>query len=218
MNWNCEQVEASLSDYLDRLLAAEERRGFEAHVRGCAHCTPLVARVAGLVRAMHGLEPVEPPMGLERRILDATLGPRTQKQSWRAWFGWARFVWQPKFAYGALTLIITAAVISQAVGIQWRKPTLADLNPVNMYRTADRNVHLLYARGTRFLTDLRVVYEIQSRLRPETEQQPAPEPKKDPGHSSVPDDNPPRKMNRARIPELETVASVLGVMPGRSLR
>jgi anti-sigma factor RsiW len=220
MNWTCEQIEARLSEYVDRLLTAEERRGFEAHAASCARCAPLVARVSGLVSAMHHLEPIEPPMGLERRIIEATLGARATKGTWRAWFGWAQFLRQPKFAYGAISLIVTLVVVSQAVGIQWRKPTLADLNPVNMYRNADRNAHLLYARGTKFVTDLRVVYEIQSRLRTEGEAQPAPEskPKNAPGSSDGPDKKSPQNMNHAGTVELETLADVIGVLPERSSR
>lgn len=220
MNWTCEHVEARLSEYVDRLLAAEERRGFEAHVAACARCKPLVAQVTGLVTAMHHLEPEETPWGLERAILSATLGPSAEKQGWRAWLGWTRFVWQPKFAYGALSLIITLTVLSQAAGIQWRKPTLADFNPVSLYHSADRNAHLLYARGTKFFTDLRVVYEIQSRLRPETGQQPTPQPKQNPnpGSSDGPEKKSPREMNRAGSRDLMTLASVIGVLPGRSLR
>lgn len=218
MNWNCEKVEANLSEYVDRLLAPEERRGFEAHVHGCARCAPMVAGMTSLVASMHALEPLEAPAGLERNILNATLGPRKEKLGWRAWFGWMQPVLQPKFAYGALSLIITTVVISQAVGIEWRKPTLADLNPVNIYRTADRNAHLIYARGSKFFTDLRVVYEIQSRLRPEPPAQAAPEQKQNPGTSNGPDEKSPRKMNRARMQDFETVASMFGVLPGRSSR
>jgi anti-sigma factor RsiW len=217
MNWTCEQIEERLSEYVDRMLAADERHGFEAHVATCARCKPLVARVTGFVSALHHLEPVEPPMGLERRIIEATLGRRAAKRAWRAWFGWTQFLRQPKFAYGAISLIVTLVVLSQAVGIQWHKPTLADLNPVNMYRNADRNAHLLYARGTKFVTDLRVVYEIQSRLRTEGEAQPAPEPKSkgNPGTSDGPDHKSPQNMNHAGTVELETLADVLGVLPAR---
>src|SRR5574337_139351 len=166
--WTCERVEASLSDYLDRLLEPGERHGFDAHLAGCLRCAPLVKRVSGVVAELHRLEPLEAPPGLFYNILDQTLGPRAEKKGWRAWLSWARPVWQPRFAYGALTLALTLAVLTQALGIELRKPKLADLKPVNLYRAADRRAHLIYARGAKFFTDLRVVYEIQSRLRPET--------------------------------------------------
>lgn len=220
MAWNCEQVEGRLSDYVDRLLDAGERNGFEAHVAGCARCAPLVKRVSGLVAEMHRLEPLEAPSRLLHNILNQTLGPRAQGQSWRAWLDWLRPVWQPRFAYGAATVLVTLVVLFQALGIQWRRPTLADLNPANIYRGADRRAHLIYARGTKFITDLRVVYEIQSRLRPEAEPQPAPEPKPGPGQSHGPQPRSPRELNRAndKNRDLSVLACVLGAAPARSVR
>jgi hypothetical protein len=43
-------------------------------------------------------------------------------------------------------------------------------------RTANRQAHLTYARGAKFVNDLRVVYEIQSRLGSQPEPQSAPQP------------------------------------------
>lgn len=218
--WACEQIETQLSDYLDRLLTPAERRGFEEHVAGCARCAPLVQSVGGLVNGMHRLEPLEAPPRLVYNILDRTLGARTEKKGWRAWMGWLQPVWQPRFAYGAVSVLVTAAVLFQALGFQWRKPTLADLSPVNMYRAADRRAHIIYARGTKFVTDLRVVYEIQSRLRPEVESQPPPEQKPGPGRSNGPQPKAPRQLNRAndKYRTLTMLASALGAMPTRSLR
>ena len=96
---------------------------------------------------------------------------------------------QPRFAYGALTVLVTLGVVSQALGIQWRTPTLADLNPVHLYRTADRKAHLVYATGSKFVGDLRVVYEIQSRLPPEPDTpppKPPAAPPSSPGQSKTP--------------------------------
>ncbi len=220
MGWTCEQIESRLSDYVDRLLGAAEREGFEEHVAGCARCAPLVSSVSSLVNGMHRLEPLEAPPGLVENILDRTLGRRAEKKGWRAWRDWLRPVWQPRFAYGAVSVMVTLMVLSQALGIELRKTTLADLNPVNIYRAADRRAHLIYARGAKFVTDLRVVYEIQSRLRPEAEPQPAPAPKPGPGQSDGPQPNSPRHLNRANeaIQELSILASVLGAQPTRSLR
>lgn len=217
--WSCEQVEGRLSDYLDRLLEAGERIGFEAHVAACARCAPLVERVADVVAGMHRLEPLEAPPQLQYKILDQTLGPRAAKKGLRAWLGWLRPVMQPRFAYGAAMAVVTLAVVVQALGIQWRRPTLAHLSPVNIYRAADRGAHLIYARGARFVTDLRVVYEIQSLLRPDAEPQAAPEsqpsPGKSPGQSIGPPPKSPRELNRAndksRNPTM--LACALGAAP-----
>ncbi|HMD32521.1 MAG TPA: hypothetical protein VKG84_11475, partial [Candidatus Acidoferrales bacterium] len=50
------------------------------------------------------------------------------------------------------------------LGINPKKITADDFNPINIYRAADRHAHLTYARGVRYVNDLRVVYEIRSRL------------------------------------------------------
>ncbi len=221
--WTCEQIEGRLSDYTDRLLEAVERSEFEAHLAACARCAPLAARVSALVAGMHRLEPLEAPPRLAYTILDRTLGPRAEKKGWRAWLGWLRPVWQPRFAYGAVTVLVTLAAVSQALGIEWRKAKLADLSPVNIYRAADRRAHLVYARGAKFVTDLRVVYEIQSRLRPEPEPQtpPAqpPGPGQPPGQSIGPQPSAPRELNRANENErnLSVLACVLGAVPPRSM-
>jgi hypothetical protein len=201
MNWNCQEVESRLSEYLDGELSAEDEAACAAHIAGCDSCRELVASVRGLVGAMHAIEPVALPLGLVPAILERTLGPKSEARGWRTWLGWLRPVWQPRFAYGALTVMLTVMVLSQALGIQWRKPTLADLNPVNLYRDADRQVHLVYARGAKYFGDLRVVYEIESKLRslePEQQQQQkAPEAQpKAPGSSEGPS-NKPLDFNRA---------------------
>jgi anti-sigma factor RsiW len=198
MNWNCEQIEVRLSDFLEGALTPEEAALFEAHSNSCAQCQELVASVRGLIGAMHALEPVAAPVTLMPAILESTLGPRPSASGWRAWFGWTRVIFQPRFAYGALTVLVTLGVVSQALGIQWRTPTVADLNPVNLYRSADRQVHLAYAKGSKFVGDLRVVYEIKSRLEPSdqdsTPPKNSPAPQTAPGQSKTPLNSP---LNRA---------------------
>jgi anti-sigma factor RsiW len=178
MKWNCAQIEERLSDYVDGLLSEEERREFSAHVSGCANCAPLVSTVSTLVTRMHALEPVEAPLKLIPNILDQTLGPRgtAAHQGWRGWFAWLEPVMQPRFAMGVASLVVTIFILIQATGIRPNKLSSADMNPANLYRTANRHAHLVYARGAKFVNDLRVVYEIQSRLRPEAQPNQAPEP------------------------------------------
>ncbi len=233
MNWTCEEIEARLSDYLDRLLEPGERSGFDAHVAGCARCAPLVGMVAGTVAGLHGLEPFEAPPRLHYRILDHTLGPRGRKKGMRAWLAWLRPLSSPRLIYGAASVAVTMAVLFQALGLEWRVPRLSDLAPSNVYRTTDRRVHLLYARGAKFVTDLRVVYEIQSRLRPEAEPQttapeqpsdeqraPQKSPRKSDDQSSGPQPKSRRELDRAkdRTANLTTLACAVGGLPARSDR
>lgn len=226
MSWRCEQIEASLSEYLDGLLEAEARRAFDAHVAGCAHCGPLLDRVAGLVRGMHRMEMVAEPSWLVPAILEKTLGPRETK--WSAALGRLRLLLQPRFAYGAASVALTIAVLLPAVAGSLRKTKLADLRPVNLYRAADRQAHLVYARGAKFVSDLRVVYEIQSRLRPEVDAPSAPERESQPdrgtgdkpGLSNGPEQKRPRELNRANGRDADDVvlASALAGAGERSLR
>jgi hypothetical protein len=195
MDWNCTLTEERLSDYLEGKLSPAEAAAFSAHMASCASCTETVAQVGALVNQMHGIEMVEEPPQLISKILDATLGPRTRKESWRQWFGWISILWQPRFAMGLAAAVASVAIVSYAAGLTPAKLKKADLSPANMLRSANRQAHLTYARGAKFVNDLRVVYEIQSKLQPEPEplpvSNPAPAPQQE--HNSIPPSSPQQK-------------------------
>src|SRR5262249_50658169 len=133
-----------------------------------------------------------------------TLGPRESAVGLRALLGWFRATGSLRFAYGALSMAATVMIFFTAVGFNWRKPRLADLRPEVLYRNMDRKAHLVYASGTKFFNDLRVVSEIQSRLREDRELQATPEstvpqssPDKQPGRTDGSRPSSPKQQNRA---------------------
>src|SRR5580700_676912 len=191
MDWNCTLTEERLSDYLEGKLSPAEAAAFSVHMASCANCTETVALVGGLVSQMHKMAMVEEPPQLIAKILDATLGPRTQKESWRQWFGWTSVVWQPRFAMGLAAAVASVVIVSYAAGLTPAKLKKADLRPANVLRSANRQAHLTYARGAKFVNDLRVVYEIQSKLQPEPEPMPVsnPAPAQQKEHNSIPPDS-----------------------------
>jgi anti-sigma factor RsiW len=219
MTWTCEQTEARLSDYLDGLLQPIEQTAFDLHVNACERCTPLVAAVSHVLGTLHTLEQVEPSPQLASSILAATLGP----QSWRNAKRWLRGFQSPRFVYSAVSVAATFIVVLTASGFSWKKPKLADLAPTTIYRNADRQAHLVYARSTKFVSDLRVVYEIQSRMN-DSEPNPAnrestipqPAPKNEPGRTDGTNPASPRQQNRANGIErnLQLLASEFPILGG----
>jgi anti-sigma factor RsiW len=228
MTWTCDLVEARLSDYLEGLLQGPELAEFEAHANSCADCAPLVASVRSLVGEMHTMEELEAPPRLVYAILDQTLGPRETVTGWEAFLQMIRGLATPKFAYGVASILATLIIVVSSLGFSFRNPKLADLRPTNIYRNADRQVHLVYARSVKYVSDLRVVYEIQSRLRQDDNNlQTTPEdvlpksvPEKGPGQSDERQPSQPRQQNRADevSRQLELLAAEFPMVSGRSIR
>lgn len=212
MTWTCEQVEARLSDYLDGLLEPAESHELNQHVNSCENCSLLSATVSRTLGGLYSLEVVEPPPRLVYAILNQTLGPRATQKGWRSIFGWFGGFTNLRFVYSAAALFATAVILVLSSS---HKPKLADFTPVSIYRAANSQAHLAYARSTKFISDLRVVYEIQSRLSKPSELPTEPEttiPESTPGKNPGSTDNSkpgPRQQNRAngigRGPEILAV-------------
>lgn len=194
MSWNCTFTEERLSDSLEGLLSREDAAALSAHAAGCADCQRLIATVGPLVQRMQRMEMVEEPAHLTAKILDATLGPRKTKAGWERLAGWATGLLQPRVAMGMATAMASFVIVLHTVGVTPHKLKRADLSPAGMYRYMNAQVHLTYAKSAKFVNDLRVVYEIQSRLQPEP--QPATVPVHEPApqqQTQPPNSNPQQK-------------------------
>ena len=221
MIWTCEQIEARLSDYLDDAMTRNDRASFDAHVADCERCAPLVAHLSKLLTSMHVMEQIEPPPRLIYSILDKTLGKRESVAGWRAVFGWFAGISGMRLAYGALSVAGTCAILLTTLGFSFSKPKLADLRPATMYRNADRQVHIVKAKSIKFVNDLRVVSEIQSRLRqdndlPTSNDSVIPSREKQPGQTDGSKPATPRQQNRANdiSHQIEILADELPVWAG----
>jgi anti-sigma factor RsiW len=218
MSWTCEQTEARLSDYLDGVLNPAELSQFTAHVPSCARCAPLVASVSDLLTGLHGLEQIAEPPRLVYSILDKALGPREAVTGWRAMLAWVRGAASIRLAYGALSVAATLIILATASGLSWRHPKLSDLKPATIYLKANQTAHRTYGRSVKFVNDLRVVNEIQSRLRDENDLRANPEstipessPQKQPGSTDGSKPTTPRQQNRANdlVRHVEVLAIAL---------
>ncbi|MGH9688651.1 MAG: hypothetical protein ACRD5K_16325 [Candidatus Acidiferrales bacterium] len=182
MDWNCTLTEERLSEYLEGALATDERQACAAHCAECANCAEMLARVGALVGQMQALEPVREPAFLARRIINGTAGSRKQRHEIASASAWFNLIWQPRFAMGIATVAFTFVILAHAAGARIGQLRPSDLNPLNLARAGNRQAHLTYARGEKFVNDLRVVYEIRAMLAspqagpPAPQNQAAPEP------------------------------------------
>ncbi len=158
------EVENLVSDYLEGQLEAVRRAEFDAHLAGCNPCQELVTGVRNVMECCRSVEDLEPAPWLISKILLATVGERQPSLMDRlaAVF---RPVLQTRVAYGVAMAVFSFSIIINAAGINLRHMRLEDLNPRTWVYRANRTGHLLYARAEKFYYDLRVVYEIESRLR-----------------------------------------------------
>lgn len=215
MTWTCEHIEDRLTEYTDRLLAPAEREAFAAHLAACHKCSALVRRVSSLTKAMHELEPLEPPARLVFAILDKTSKAEQKLPWWQRWFVPVK---QSRFAMGTVTMAMLVLVLWPALGVQWSELAWTDLKPANMLSALDRRANLMYARGVKFVNELRVVYQIQNMLQPASDTQRKSSPESNPGEKK--NENPPgQKTNRAREFEPVIPVSLAALhygLPGRS--
>jgi len=210
MKWTCELIEERLIDHIDGALSASELREFTLHSADCARCAALIAGVSGMLAAVQRMEPLPLPAELEAKILDSTLGPNRRRQKrWPGWLGLVQPVFQPRFAMGLATVIFGTFITLQAAGVElgWK-----DLSPRNVTRQA----HLAYARSVKFVNDLRVVYEIQTRLQSNSEREGADSDSKE---KKEPDNNERRKResNQLNVQPCD-LCSLAAILPGRSIR
>jgi anti-sigma factor RsiW len=176
---NCADVEILLADYVDGTLRPEEKSALEAHLSGCAACAELARDSAAAVAFMERAAVAEAPPELVTRILfEITAGPSravVKPSLVRRMFGrWLEQILQPRFAMGMALTVLSFAIIGRSTHV--RQLTPADLDPVKVWTAAEDRVVRWYNRGVKYYDSLRVVYEIQTRLKEWADEQPGTSP------------------------------------------
>lgn len=164
----CGAADALLCDYLDGTLGADDRTGVEYHIATCAPCADLVADMKEAMSFMERAAIVEPPQELITKILFER--PRAAKPaasgSWlgRTFGRWFEPILRPRFAMGMAMTILSFSMLGKFVApVRQLRP--ADLDPVKIWSTLDDKAHRAWNSGVKYYENLRVVYEIQTRLR-----------------------------------------------------
>ena len=177
----CVEFDLLLSDALDGVLTGAGLDRFQAHARSCRACGPLFAEAEAGRNWLKGVTEVEPPAYLVANILASTTGVDSQRlrtsarttQPQVSWlervqasvYGFLEPVWatvrQPRFAMSFGMAFFALSVGLTVAGV---KPT--DLRQVSLRPTAIRSAYYhTQARVVHYYENVRIVYEVESRVR-----------------------------------------------------
>jgi hypothetical protein len=175
----CAEVEILLCDYVDGTLRAAERTALEAHIAGCGACTEMTRDVTAFAGFVERAAMVEPPPELVTRILHQIPSAREQRAAqreakpswWRRIFGsWVEGFLQPRYVMGMAMTILSFSMLARFAHIPDRALRPSDLDPVKTWQSVDDRAHRIWDRTMKYYDNLRLVIEIQSRLKEWTDQ------------------------------------------------
>lgn len=168
---DCSDLEILLCDYVDGVLHGEQKSAVERHLASCGGCAELARDASSAVAFMGRAAVVEAPAHLVTRILFELPVARRAEHSasrsvWRRWRAkWLEPVLQPRFAMGMAMTVLSFAMLGRFAGIKVRQLNPSDLDPVKVWMTVEDNALRTWERGVKYYDSLRVVFEIQTRLR-----------------------------------------------------
>ena len=170
----CAEFEVLYCDYVDGLLREPEKTALDQHLSTCAACAEMARDINGAVAFIDKAEAVEPPAELLTRILHdiPSAKVKPERRSWfRKFFGGAMdTVLQPRFAMGMAMTMLSFGMLVKFTGFQARPLRPADLDPVKIWSAIDDRAHRTWDRAVKYYDNMRLVIEIQSRLKEWSEQ------------------------------------------------
>lgn len=159
----CSDVEILLAEYIDGSLPAGVKLTLEQHLNSCAGCRELAQDASAGVAFLGRTAAVEPPPELVTKILFEV--PRLKPSLARRLFGrvlggWLEPLLQPRLVMGMGATALSFLMLEPRV----HQLTPADLDPVKVWSQAENRVDRVWERGVKSYENIRLVYEIQSRV------------------------------------------------------
>ena len=170
----CVEVEALLAEALDGTLHGSALAAFEAHRDSCPACRVMVEEAGSGMHWLKGLDEIEPPRNLVHNILAQTIGqipePRTaQAPKGEGWLERLKGklspifapVVTPRFAMSFGMAFFSITMLLSIAGFH-----VADLRHVDLSaKGITKAYYSTQARVVRYYENIRLVYEIETRVR-----------------------------------------------------
>jgi hypothetical protein len=178
---SCEAWEAMLTDALDGTLDARDAAAFDAHAKSCgAGCGEMLEEAKRGSEWLRFLrETPEAPEGLLEKILIGTTGLTDAQQPLAAggavaiprqpWGSVSIALLQRHMAESRILMTLAMAFFSIALtlnltGVRLNQLKLSDLSPSALATSVSYHYFTTYGRLNRYYSNLRIVYELESRV------------------------------------------------------
>lgn len=187
----CTEFEVLLTEAVEGTLSEGQMQSFRAHAATCAMCAASFAEAAAGYQQLRSLEPIEVPATLAHNILVATTGvaPTSAPTEVRAHQSWKQRLWswlrpaiapmlQPRMAGTFAMAFFSVTVMLNLAGVDLR---YVDLRPGAVRGGLTHTYFATKSRVVRYYDSMRIVYELQARMRelrnllPEENTQPQPQ-------------------------------------------
>jgi|HubBroStandDraft_6_1064221.scaffolds.fasta_scaffold05831_8 hypothetical protein len=178
----CGQWETLLADALDGQLRPEDEATFSGHMASCANCTTLFEEARQGREWLEFLSPEpEVPVGLLEKLLAQTgpgqvagfglattsgnVVPITPAWQRPGFMGRIRRFAEPRLLMTAAMAFFSIALTLNLTGVRLSRIHLSDLRPTAVRSFMERQLTMASTPIIRYYDHLRVVYEVQSRMR-----------------------------------------------------
>jgi len=171
---HCVEVEALLAEALDGALHGPTLAAFEAHQQSCPTCRAMVEEARAGMHWLQGLSEAEPPRNLVHNILAQTIGalPSEHQAVKPRGEGWLERlkgrlapifagVATPRFAMSFGMAFFSITMLLGIAGFHFADIRHWDLSSKGITKT----YYATQARVMRYYDNMRLVYEIESRVR-----------------------------------------------------
>lgn len=174
----CSQFEALLAEALDGALAGEAQQAFETHRLNCELCGPLFAETREGMLLLRELPEVEPPQNLVHNILARTSLAEAKEQAAQqgAPAGWLERLRQkmpapfagiltPRFVTSFCMAFFSLSLTLSIAGVRVTDLARMAAHPGTLRKSVVLEYTQLEARVQRYYDNMRIVYEVESRVR-----------------------------------------------------
>ena len=165
MKLECHEVENVLGLHAESGLDETQSAMVRAHLSTCEACALLALEIEFTISLCREFPELEPPPRLIERVLQETIGLQ-QSLSWKEYLRelFRPLYASPRFATGACLAAVSFSIVMNALGVNLGEVRWSEITPRTVVDGLNRTANVAYDNGMRRLNDLKILYQLQSKI------------------------------------------------------